>query len=236
MKNLPKKFYQRLENIYSKNEIETLSQKITVLQDPDPKVNPEKIKDELLAQEGFLIDWKKQWDYRKKRFVNNHNNTADSFNELIFQISGVRYFNGTPTFWGNKLNGNDTGWSALEFETDPDDLFEDGKEITIKFFAAYRRQTITVGGNQRNKYSVWAIRQGSFEYVSSFQDKIIQRQRANNTTLQNNNWRQFSILSASDRNKFIQERNNQVQTLSKKIEKINFQIPVWAKNQSRRPS
>ncbi len=162
-----------------KNEIETLSQKITVLQDPDPKVNPEKIKDELLAQEGFLIEWKKQWDNRKTNFVNNHNNTADSFNELIFQISGVRYFNGTPTFWGNKLNGNDTGWSALEFETDPDDLFEDGKEITIKFFAAYRRQTITVGGNQRNKYSVWAIRQGSFEYVSSFQDKIIQRQRAN---------------------------------------------------------
>jgi hypothetical protein len=103
-------------------------------------------------------------------------------------------------------------------------LFEDGKEITIKFFAAYRCQQITVGNNQRNKYSVWAIRQGSFEYLSSFQDKIIQRQRSNYTTLQNNNWRQFSILSATDRNKFIQEQNNQVYTLSKKIEKINFQI------------
>ena len=216
--------YTSLQIERLKNEIETLNQKITILQDPDPKVNPEKIKDELLAQEEFLIEWKKQWDNRKTSFVNKHNNTADTFNELIFQISGVRYFNGTPTFWGNKLNGNDREWSALEFETSPDDLFEDGKEITIKFFAAYRCQRITVGNNQRNKYSVWAIRQGSFEYLSSFQDKIIQRQRSNYTTLQNNNWRQFSILSTTDRNKFIQEQNNQVYTLSKKIEKINFQI------------
>ncbi|MBK9635708.1 MAG: hypothetical protein IPO64_14795 [Bacteroidetes bacterium] len=207
-----------------KDDIKVLNQKITILQDQDPKVNPEKINDEILAQEEFLNEWKTKWENRKTRFVNNHNNTADSFNEFVFQISGVRYFDGSPTFWGNKLNGNDAGWSALEFQTDPDELFEDGKETTVKFFAAYKKQAITVGGNQRNKFSVWAIQQGSFEYVSSFQDKIIQRQRVNYTTLQNNNWRQFSILSPSDRNKFIQERNNQVQTLSKKIDKINFQI------------
>jgi len=207
-----------------KNEIETLTQKITILQDPDPKVNPEKISDEILAQEEFLNEWKTKWENRKTRFVNNHNNTADSFNELVFQISGVRYYDGKPTFWGNKLNGNDLGWSALEFQTDPDELFEDGKETTVKFFAAYKRQAITVGGNQRNKFSVLAIRQGSFEYLSSFQDNIIQKQRANYAKLQINNWRQFSILTTSDTNKFIQERNNQVQTLSKKIEKINFQI------------
>ncbi len=216
--------YTSLQIERLKNEIETLNQKITILQDPDPKVNPEKIKDEILAQEEFLNEWKTKWENRKTRFVNNHNNIADSFNELVFQISGVRYFDGKPTFWGNKLNGNDLGWSALEFETDPYELFEDGKETTVKFFAAYKRQAITVGGNQRNKFSVWAIRQESFEYVSSFQDKIIQRQKANYSTLQNNNWKQFSILSTSDRSKFILERNNQVQTLNKKIEKINFQI------------
>jgi len=216
--------YTSLQIERLKNEIEVLNQKITILKDPDPKVNPEKINDEILAQEEFNNEWKTKWENRKTRFVNKHNNIADSFSELEFQISGVRYFDGKPTFWGNKLNGNDTGWSALEFEIDPCELFEDGKETTVKFFAAYRKQGITVSGNQRNKFSVWAIRQGSFEYVSSFQDKIIQRQRANYVTLQNNNWKQFSILSASDRNKFIQERNNQVQTLSKKIEKINFQI------------
>lgn len=216
--------YTSLQIERLKNEIEVLNQKISILQDPDPKVNPEKINDEILAQEEFLNEWKTKWENRKTRFVNNHNNIADSFTELVFQISGVRYFEGKPTFWGNKLNGNDLGWSALEFETDPDELFEDGKETTVKFFAAYKRQAMTVGGNQRNKFSVWAIRQGSFEYVSSFQDKIIQRQKANYATLKNNNWKQFSILSTSDRNKFIQERNNQVQTLSKNIEKLNFQI------------
>ncbi|MBK7816429.1 MAG: hypothetical protein IPJ60_02070 [Sphingobacteriaceae bacterium] len=216
--------YTSLQIERLKNEIEVLNQKISILQVPDPKVNPEKINNEILAQEEFLNEWKTKWENRKTAFVNNHNNTADSFNELVFQISGVIYFDGKPTFWGNKLNGNDLGWSALEFETDPEELFEDGKETTIKFFAAYKRLAITVGGRQRIKFSVWAIRQGSFEYVNSFQDKIILRQRANYATLQNNNWKQFSILSTSDRNKFIQERNNQVQTLSKKIEKINFQI------------
>jgi hypothetical protein len=216
--------YTSLQIERLKSEIEVLNQKISILQDPDPKVNPEKIRDEILAQERFLNEWKTKWENRKTRFVNNHNNAAESFKELVFQISGVRYFDGKPTFWGNKLNGSDLSWCALEFETDPYELFEDGKEITIKFFAAYKRQVITVGGNQRNKYSVWAIRQGSFEYVSSFQDKIIQRQQANYSTLQNNNWKQFSILSKSDRNKYIQERNNQVQTLRKKIEKLNFQI------------
>jgi len=207
-----------------KDKIETLNTKITVLKDPDPKVNPEKIKHEILAQEEYFNEWKKRWENRKTRFVNNHNNIAESFNELVFQISGVRIFKGKLTFWGKKLNGKDKGWSALEFETDPDKLFEDGKEITVKLLAAYRKQTITVGGNQRNKYSVSAIQQGSFEYLSSFQDKIIQRQRENYTTLNSNKWSQLSILSISDKNKFIQERNNQVQTLNKKIDKLNFQI------------
>jgi hypothetical protein len=213
--------YTRLNIGRLKNEIDNLSKKITELQDPDPKVNPEKIRDELLAQQRLFNEWKIQWDNRKNYFVSNHNNTAESFDELIFQILSVKYFNGTKIFWGNKLNGNDREFSALEFETDPYELFEDGKEITIKFFAAYRRQPI---GNNWNKYSVWAICHGSFEYVSSYQDKIIQRQISNYKTLGNNNWRQFSIISSSERDKFIQERNNQVQTLSKKIEKINFRI------------
>jgi hypothetical protein len=216
--------YTALQIKRLKNENDSLKIKISKIQDPDPKVNPEKIKNEILAQEEFLNEWKSKWENEKTTFVNNHNNIAENFNELIFQISGVRHFDGKSTFWGNKLNGNDSGWSALEFETDPNELFEDGKEITVKFFAAYRKQELTVGGNKRNKFSVWAIQKGSFEYVSSFQDKIIQRQRLNYDTLHNNNWNQFSILSISDRNKFVQERNNQVQTLSKKIEKVNFQI------------
>lgn len=207
-----------------KNEIEILKQKIAILQDPDPKVNQIEIQNEIEAQEEFYREWKRKWEIRKTNFINNYNNIAENFNELIFQISGVRYFNGTATFWGNKINGTDIGWSALEFDTDPDELFEDGKEITIKFFAAYQKQSINVGGVPRNKFTVWAIRQGSFEYINSFQDKIIRKQRANYNILEANDWRQFSILSTSEATKFIKERDNQVQTLSKKIEKINFQI------------
>lgn len=216
--------YTSLQIERLKVEIEILIQKIAVLEDPDPKVNPEKITNELQSQEGVFIEWKRQWENRKTRFVNNCNDTADSFNELVFQISGVRYFNGETTFWGNKLNGIDTGWSALEFDTTPYDLFEDGKEITVKLFAAYRKQTIRVGNNQRNKFSVWAIQKGSFQYVSSFQDKIIHRQKVNYNKLKDSNWRQFAILSLSDINKFKKERDNQIQTLSRKIERINFQI------------
>ena len=207
-----------------KNKIESLSHKLEELQDPDPKVDQEKLKNELLAQKDFLVEWKKQWNKKKEKFVNNHNNTADSFIELKFQILSVRYFDGKLTFWGNKLNGKDNGWSALEFQTDPYALFEDGKEITVKFFAAYKKNLLSIRGKQRYKYSVWAIEKGSFEYVSSYQEKVIARQRKNVLTLEKNNWRQFSILSSSDKNKLMQERNNQVKTLKNKIEKINLQI------------
>jgi hypothetical protein len=75
-----------------------------------------------------------------------------------------------------------------------------------------------------NKYAVRAIAANGITLNSITYESIIQKQLANYNTLRANNWRQFSILSATDRNKFIQERNNQVHTLSKKIEKINFQI------------
>jgi hypothetical protein len=207
------------------NEIRNIDQRISILQDPDPKVDPDKIKGEIQAQEEFLEDWKAKWEKNKIEFISEHNTTAQHFTEFVFQVSGIRYFNGKATYWGNcKVDGKDAGWSALIFDVDPEGLFEDGKETTVKFYAAYQKQSITVSGSARNKFIVQALKHGSFEYVGSYQEKIVQRQQANYSILESNNWRQFSILSISDKNKFIQERNNQIQTLSKRIEKIRGQI------------
>jgi hypothetical protein len=53
---------------------------------------------------------------------------------------------------------------------------------------------------------------------------ILNKQRSNKVILENNNWSQLSILSKAEQNKFRNERTNQVQTLTKKIDKINLQI------------
>ena len=67
-----REIYYSLKIEKLKDDIKVLNQKINILQDQDPKVNPEKINDEILAQEEFLNEWKTKWENRKTRFVNKH--------------------------------------------------------------------------------------------------------------------------------------------------------------------
>jgi len=202
-----------------KNEIETLSQKITVLQDPDPKVNQIEIQHEIEAQEEFYREWKRKWEIKKNQFNANYSNEAQFFRSVTIEIA---YRADYSSYWV-KLFTNQGGseYCLFEFNSDCDDIFEEQKGQRITLSAYYFKDG---QAGRFNKYAVRAIAANGITLNSINYENIIQKQRANYNTLQANNWRQFSILSATDRNKFIQERNNQVQTLTKKIEKINFQI------------
>ncbi|MBK9634469.1 MAG: hypothetical protein IPO64_08125 [Bacteroidetes bacterium] len=61
----------------------------------------------------------------------------------MFQISGVRYFDGSPTFWGNKLNGNDADWSILNFKLSLMNYLKMEKKQQLNFYF-YKKQAITV--------------------------------------------------------------------------------------------
>ncbi len=211
--------YTSLQIERLQNEIKTLTQKITILQDPDPKVNQIEIQHEIEAQEEFYREWKRKWEIRKNQFIANYSREAQFFRSVTIEIA---YRADYSSYWVKLLNNHSVSeYCLFEFNSDCDGIFEEQKGQRITLSAYY----LTDGQAGRfNKYAVRAIAANGITLNSINYESIIQKQRANYNTLQANNWRQFSILSANDRNKFIQERNNQVHTLSKKIEKINFQI------------
>jgi hypothetical protein len=211
--------YTSLQIERLENEIKTLNQKITILQVPDPKVNQIEIQHEIEAQEEFYRKWKRKWEIRKNQFIANYSREAQFFPSVTIEIA---YRADYSSYWV-KLFNNQGGseYCLFEFNSDCDGIFEEQKGQRITLSAYY---LIDGQAGRFNKYAVRAIAANGITLNSINYESIIQKQRANYNTLQANNWRQFSILSTTDRNKFIQEQNNQVHTLCKKIEKINFQI------------
>jgi hypothetical protein len=211
--------YTSLQIERLQNEIKTLTQKITILQDPDPKVNQIEIQHEIESQEEFYREWKRKWEIRKNQFIANYSREAQFFCSVTIEIA---YRADYSSYWVKLFNGQEgSEYCLFEFNSDCDGIFEEqkGQRITL---SAYYLNSGQAG--RFNKYAVRAINTNGITLNSINYESIIQKQQANYIKLQANNWRQFSILSAADIDKFVQERNNQVQTLSKKIEKINFQI------------
>lgn len=202
-----------------KNEIEVLKQKITILQDPDPKVNQIEIQHEIEVQEDFYKEWERKWETRKNQFIANYSREAQFFRNVTIEIF---YRNDYNSYWVklfNDLGGSE--FCLFEFNSNCDGIFEEQKMQRITLSAYYLKNG---QAGRYNKYLVKAINTNGVTLNSINYESIIKKQRENYNILQLNNWRQFSILTASDRKKFIQERNEQVQTLIKKIQKINFQI------------
>lgn len=200
-------------------EIEVLQEKITALQDPDPKVNQIEILHEIEAQEQFYGEWNRKWEVRKNQFTANYSREAPFYQNATIEIV---YRADYSSYWV-KLFNNQGGseYCLFLFNRDCDGIFEEQKGQRITLSANY---TEDGQAGRFKKYVVNAINTNGISLDSINYQSIIQKQRANYNILQANNWRQFSILSATDHEKFVQERNNQVQTLKKKIEKINFQI------------
>lgn len=211
--------YTSLQIDRLKKEIEILNQKITILQDPDPKVNQSEIQYEIEAQEEFYAEWKRRWEIRKNIFITNYSREAQYFRNVTIEIA---YRADYSSYWVKLFNTQGgSEYCLFEFSSDCDGIFEEqkGQRVTLSAYFIPDGQA-----GRFNKYAVRAIDNNGITLNSINYESIIQKQRANFNKLQANNWRQFSILSAMDIKKFIQERNNQVQTLNKKIEKINFQI------------
>lgn len=211
--------YTSLQIERLKNEINNLNQKIAILQDPDPRVNQIKIQQEIEAQEVFFTKWKRKWERKKNQFIANYSNEAQFFRSVMIEIT---YRADCSSYWV-KLFNNKGGYEycLFDFYSDCDCIFEEQKGQRITMSAYYFADG---QAGRFNRYTVRAIAANGITLSSINYESIIKKQWANYYTLQANNWRQFSILSNIDKNKFIQERKNQVLTLSKKIEKINFQI------------
>jgi len=208
--------YTSLQIERLKNEIDILNQKITLLQDHDPKVNPEEVEQQISFQEQRVLSLQNHWA---------------AISDTLTHHSGVTYapiririkysHNTEPnTFW---CSTNTSVFCLFWFPTIIMEYLEEGTEFQ---FEANFNQSGTVQTNAGNTYPRFIMnfvrRIVSVELIT--EQNILNRQRSNKTILENKEWSQISILNGQERIKFQIERNNQVQTLSKKIEKINFQI------------
>ena len=198
-----------------KNEIETLSQKITILQDPDPKANQIEIQHEIEAQEEFYREWKRKWEIKKNQFIANYSKEAQIFPSVTIEIV---YRADYSSYWV-KLFNNQGGseYCLFKFSNDCDGIFEEQKGQRILMSAYYYQPKGREGrAGNFNKYFVKAL--NNLTHVSIIYESVIQRQKANARQLEANGWKK--ILTPNE----LSEQKNQVQTLSKKIEKMNFQI------------
>ena len=199
-----------------KNEIDTLSQKITILQDPDPKVNPEDVEQQILFQEQRVHTLQNHWATISETLTNH---TGVTYSPIRIKI---KYSHNTEpnTFW---CSTNTSVFCLFSFPTIIMEYLEEGTEFQ---FEANFNQSGTVKTNAGSTYPRFIMtdvrRIVSNELIT--EQNILNRQRRNITILENREWSQISILNIQERMKFQTERNNQIQTLSKKIEKINFQI------------
>src|SRR5690606_4971928 len=78
--------YTSLQIERLQNEIKNLTQKITILQDPDPKVNQIEIQHEIEAQEEFYREWKRKWEIKKNQFIANYSREAHFFRSVTIEI------------------------------------------------------------------------------------------------------------------------------------------------------
>ena len=195
-----------------KSEIETITQKITILQDPDPKVNPEKITVEILFQEQRVNALTNHWRGISDTLPQN----AEGTYQLIrINVKHSHHLQGN-NFW---CGSNVARYCLIEFPNHVLQYISEGTEFI--FEAIINRQGLvqTNSGSYPRFLMVSARKIASTELTT--EQKILERQKNNKAILEINEWKQFTLLSQSERNKFIKERNNQVQTLRKKIKKIS---------------
>src|SRR5690606_10119022 len=144
--------YTSLQIERLQNEIKNLTQKITILQDPDPKVNQIEIQHEIEAQEEFYREWKRKWEIKKNQFLAHYSREAQFFRSVTIEIA---YRADYSSYWV-KLFTNQGGseFCLFEFNSDCDGIFEEQKGQRITLSAYYLKDG---QAGRFNKYVVRAI-------------------------------------------------------------------------------
>ena len=197
-----------------KTEIENITNQIKSLSE-EPTVNGTDILNEINAQKQHYHAWLQKWERNKNEVLNECDN-SNCLVQFNFEIVHDSDWNNGCDYWGNK-NG---AFTLMCFPTDMSRIFEAQKSQVVKL-KVFCYQDGLAGKTKHPRFQVKAIE--SIELVKINFTSIISKQESNYKILKENNWKLYSILSATEKNKLIIERNNQVTTLKKRIDKINTQ-------------
>jgi len=208
--------YTSLQIERLEREIKVLQEKITLLQDPDPKVNAEIVHQEISFQEHRVNTLQGEWTIISNQLTFN---SGAAFAPLKVKI---KYLNNSESnsYW---CSTNDYPFCVFKF---PDNVMRHLSPSTEFNFEAVYSQSGTIqtsGGKTYPKFEITDVRNIESAEVQS-EKNILSTQKQNLITLENNNWSQLSILNTQERGKFRSERTNQVQTLTKKVKTLAEQI------------
>jgi hypothetical protein len=208
--------YTSLQIERLKNEIEILNQKITLLQDPDPKVNPEEVEHQIQFQEQRVARVLNHW-----RIISHElpQNATLTYTAVRIKIKHTHHSE-ENTFW---CSTNSVAFCLFQFPNSVMQYLEVSAEFHFEANFNQLGSVVTKSGTTFPKFVMNHVRKIANAELFTEQN-ILNRQRSNKATLQDNEWSQLSIINGQERIKFQAERNNQVQTLSNKITKINSQI------------
>ena len=203
---------QQIERL--KSEKNNVNAKIEQLGN-EPTVNGEEILAEIFTQKRFYEKWLEEWQYNKEIIISNCNETDCEDNSIV----EVAFMSSSCDYWVKK-NGE---FCLMSFPVEMDSILEEQKNQRLKMKVNYSEiETVGRYPKKFTKYNVSAIE--SIELLQINYTSIISKQEANYNKLKTNNWKLYSILNSTERSKLIDEKENQIKTLKKRIEKIDLQI------------
>ncbi|MDP3445913.1 MAG: nuclease domain-containing protein [Ignavibacteria bacterium] len=196
------------------NEIEVLNQKITILQDNDPKVNEFDIIEEITFQEKRVLDLTNYWKGISESLEFNPH--AD-YQRIKIKIK-YPYNNAINNYWGYINNQYCLFWVPNSIAI----LLKVDAEFLLVANSIELSDITTDNGRTFPRINIKQVKK-IFNTELTKEMDILKRQKKNHTILEENKWSQFSILNDHEITKFNTERKNQIQTFKNNIEKLIIQ-------------
>jgi DNA-directed RNA polymerase subunit RPC12/RpoP len=197
-------------------KIKKLQEEIIILQDPDPKVNAEIVKQEILFQEQKVNRLQGEWTAISNQLTFN---PRASFAQIKVKIIYSNNFE-SNSYWCSTEN---TPYCLVSCPESVMNYIEKSKEFIIEVSYLRCDPVKTATEKTYPKFEITDVRKIESAVVQ-LEKNILSRQKQNIIALENNNWSQLSILNPQEQIKFRAERINQVQTLNKKIKTLTEQI------------
>lgn len=177
----------------------------------EPMVNGDEILTEINNQKQFYKNWSEKWFLNKTRILSQCDNT-DCRVTMVLEIA---FMSGSYDYWVKK----DGEYCLMSFPVEMHSILEEQKNQRLRLKAFCYRDG---SAGRFPKYIVQAIE--SIDLLHINYTSIIEKQEENYNKLKLNNWKLYSILNSTERNKLNAERDNQITTLKKRTGKIIFQI------------
>ena len=196
--------------------IKKLQEEIIILQDPDPKVNAEIVNQEILFQEQKVNRLQGEWTAISNQLAFN---PRASFAQIKVKIKYL-YNSESNSYW---CGTNTSPFCVFKFPNNVIRHLAPSTEFNFEAVYSQKEPVQVKAGKTYPKFEITDVRKIESTEVQS-EKNILSRQKQNLITLENNNWSQLSILNPQEQSKFRAERNNQVQTLNKKIKTLTEQI------------